>query len=68
VFTQRCRDLSECQSCLKARDMAGDLGWVKRTETKFGEAFHAVAFSLQINELSDLVDSDQGIHVLLRTA
>jgi len=48
--------------------MAGDLGWVKRTETKFGEAFHAVAFSLQINELSDLVDTDQGIHLLLRTA
>ncbi|CAK0909887.1 unnamed protein product [Prorocentrum cordatum] len=68
VFTQRCRELSECQSSLKAREMAGDLGWVKRTETKFGEAFHAVAFSLQINELSDLVDTDQGIHLLLRTA
>jgi len=67
-FTQRCRELSECQSCLKASDLAGDLGWVKRGSEKLGEAFEAAAFSLQVNQLSDLVDSDQGVHILVRTA
>jgi len=67
-FTQRCRDLSECQSCLKAADLAGDLGWVKRGSEKLGEAFEAAAFALQVNQFSDLVDSDQGVHILMRTA
>jgi len=68
VFSQRCRDISECQSCLKAGDLAGDLGWMKRGDNKLGEAFEAAAFALQVNQLSDLLDSDQGIHVVLRTA
>jgi len=67
-FTQRCRELSECQSCLKAADLAGDLGWVKRGGEKLGETFEVAAFALQVNQLSDLVDSDQGIHILMRTA
>merc|ERR1711941_226262 len=68
MFTQKCRDLSECQSCLKAGDLIGDLGWQKRGQGKFGEAFEAMAFSLQVGQLSDLVDSAQGIHVIVRTA
>jgi len=74
VFTQRCRDLSECQSCLKAGDLAGDLGWLKRGTSaatsagKLGEAFEVSAFGLQVGQLSDLVDSDQGVHIILRSA
>eukprot|EP00928_Gymnodinium_smaydae_P009584 TRINITY_DN13596_c0_g1_i1.p1 TRINITY_DN13596_c0_g1~~TRINITY_DN13596_c0_g1_i1.p1 ORF type:complete len:556 (-),score=124.38 TRINITY_DN13596_c0_g1_i1:62-1615(-) len=68
IFTQRCRELSECQSCLKAGELAGDLGWQRRGQGKFGETFESAAFALQIGELSDLVDSDHGVHVLLRTA
>merc|ERR1719296_67043 len=68
VFTQRCRELSECQSCLKAGDLAGDLSWVKRGSNKMGEAFEQTAFGLQVNQMSDLIDSDQGVHVVLRTA
>merc|ERR1719221_2580160 len=55
VFTQRCRELSECLSCLTAGDLAGDLGWVK--PGKFSPAFDAAAFMLQVGQLSDLVDS-----------
>lgn len=68
IFGQRVRELSECQSCLKAGDLAGDLGWVKRGTCKLGEVFEAAAFALQLNQLSDLVDSDQGVHIILRTA
>lgn len=66
AFTKRCRELSECPSSMKAGDLAGDLGWVK--PGKFGQAFDDAAFLLQVGQLSDLIDSDQGIHVILRTA
>merc|ERR1712190_226170 len=48
VFTQRCREISECQTSLTAGDLAGDLGWVKpgKNEQKFGPSFDAAAFSL----------------------
>lgn len=68
IFTQRCRDLSECQSCLKAGDLAGDVSWVKRGDKKFPEAFETTAFGLKVNQMSDLIDSDQGVHIVLRTA
>jgi NIMA-interacting peptidyl-prolyl cis-trans isomerase 1 len=68
IFTTRVRELSECQSSLKAGDHAGDLGWVKRGTSKMGDVFEAAAFPLQCNQMSDLVDTDQGVHIILRTA
>lgn len=66
AFSQRCRELSECQSSLKTGELTGDLGWVK--PGKYGPAFDAASFALQVGQLSDLVDSDQGVHVIMRTA
>lgn len=66
VFTQRCKELSECQSSLKSGELVGDLGWVK--PGKLGQNFDDTAFSLRVGQLSDLVDSDQGVHVIMRTA
>mmetsp|Transcript_59657 Transcript_59657/g.168074 ORF Transcript_59657/g.168074 Transcript_59657/m.168074 type:complete len:542 (-) Transcript_59657:208-1833(-) len=66
VFTQRCKEFSECQSCLKSGDLIGDLGWVKPGQ--HGQSFDEAAFALPVGQLSDLVDSDQGVHVILRTA
>jgi NIMA-interacting peptidyl-prolyl cis-trans isomerase 1 len=68
IFSTRVRELSECQSSLKAGDLAGDLGWVKKGTSKMGEVFEAAGFALQKNQLSDLVDTEQGIHIILRTA
>lgn len=65
-FCQRCRELSECPSCLKGGDMVGDIDWVRKG--KMGAAFDEVAFALQVGQLSDLVDSEAGIHILWRTA
>merc|ERR1712048_1323348 len=28
LFTQKCRELSECTTALKGGDLAGDLGWL----------------------------------------
>merc|ERR1712066_97156 len=28
IFTQRCKAVSECITCLKGGEMAGDLGWL----------------------------------------
>eukprot|EP00929_Paragymnodinium_shiwhaense_P022533 TRINITY_DN14371_c0_g1_i2.p1 TRINITY_DN14371_c0_g1~~TRINITY_DN14371_c0_g1_i2.p1 ORF type:complete len:587 (-),score=128.74 TRINITY_DN14371_c0_g1_i2:34-1794(-) len=70
MFTQRCRELSECTTSLTTGELAGDLGWVKpgKNEAKFGPSFDAAAFSLQTGQLSDLIDSEQGIHILIRAA
>merc|ERR1712183_789987 len=70
AFTQRCRELSECTTCLTTGELAGDLGWVKpgKNEQKFGPSFDSAAFALSIGQLSDLIDSDQGIHILIRAA
>ncbi|CAL1136549.1 unnamed protein product [Cladocopium goreaui] len=66
IFTQKCKDMSECQSCLKAGELVGDLSWVK--PGKYGQSFDDVAFALSVGQLSDLVDTDQGVHIILRSA
>merc|ERR1712187_535164 len=62
VFAQRCRELSECQSSLRGGDMTGDLSWVRRG--KMGTTFDEAAFASRIGQLSDLVDSDAGVHLI----
>jgi len=68
TFAEQCREVSECTTCSASGDLAGDLGWLKpgKNEQKFGPSFDAAAFSLQVGQLSDLVDSDHGIHIFIR--
>ena len=46
--------------------MIGDLGPFSRGQMQ--KSFEDVAFKLKVGELSDIVDSDSGIHIILRTA
>lgn len=78
AFTQHCRAVSECTASLKGGDLAGDIGWLKLPEVKPGEklskdlAAKAVviraALSLEIGEVSDIVVSEEGVHLLKRSA
>jgi len=68
-FTSKCREISECQTSLKGGELAGDLGWLSRERPRSGQPeVHKAAFSLGVGQLSDLIVSKDGIHVLLRTA
>lgn len=53
---------------LKAGELTGDLGWVKRGSCTYGDAFEATVFALQVGQMTDLVDSDQGVHIVFRSA
>mmetsp|Transcript_17515 Transcript_17515/g.48008 ORF Transcript_17515/g.48008 Transcript_17515/m.48008 type:complete len:556 (+) Transcript_17515:137-1804(+) len=68
-FTAKCREISECQSALKGGELAGDLGWLSRDKPRSSMLeVHKAAFSLAVGQISDLVESSSGIHVLMRTA
>lgn len=59
-FNKFARELSECRSA--AND--GDLGHFGRGQMQ--KQFEDAAFALAPGEISDLVDSDSGIHIILR--
>eukprot|EP00928_Gymnodinium_smaydae_P040774 TRINITY_DN2761_c0_g5_i1.p1 TRINITY_DN2761_c0_g5~~TRINITY_DN2761_c0_g5_i1.p1 ORF type:complete len:480 (-),score=96.10 TRINITY_DN2761_c0_g5_i1:56-1495(-) len=71
AFTAQCRGGSECDSAQKGGDLAGDLGWLAKDPAKNKRVPAAVtraAFRLEVGELSDIVCSERGVHLLLRTA
>lgn len=59
-FDKIARERSECRSA--AND--GDLGLFGRGQMQ--KQFEDAAFALAPGEISDLVDSDSGIHIILR--
>ena len=64
AFEELAATESHCSSA--KRPQAGDLGVF--TRGKMQPAFEQGAFALQVNELSDLVYSDSGVHIILRTS
>ncbi|EDO05690.2 putative Peptidyl-prolyl cis-trans isomerase NIMA-interacting 1 [Babesia bovis T2Bo] len=61
-FRRIATSISECSSASKG----GDLGFFSREQMQ--ASFSNAAFNLQVGEISDLVDSDSGIHIIYRIA
>ena len=61
IFTDLAKQYSECSSAANG----GSLGQFGRGEMQ--QAFEEAAFKLKVGELSDIVDSDSGLHIILRT-
>ena len=53
---------SDCSSAKRG----GDLGFFGRGQMQ--PSFENATFDLKVGEMSDIVESDSGIHVILRTA
>eukprot|EP00927_Polykrikos_kofoidii_P051383 TRINITY_DN45180_c0_g1_i1.p1 TRINITY_DN45180_c0_g1~~TRINITY_DN45180_c0_g1_i1.p1 ORF type:complete len:526 (+),score=90.68 TRINITY_DN45180_c0_g1_i1:323-1900(+) len=78
AFTARCRALSECETARRGGDLTGDIGWMDRDNTKNVDprgrdakvpaSLLRAAFSLAVGQLSDIITSERGVHLLLRTA
>ncbi|CAI5723989.1 unnamed protein product [Peronospora effusa] len=62
LFEDIAKEESDCSSAKRG----GDLG--PFTRGKMTPSFEKAAFGLKIGELSDLVESDSGIHIILRIA
>ncbi|GAA5922880.1 peptidylprolyl isomerase ESS1 [Sporobolomyces koalae] len=59
-------DLARTQSdCSSARD-GGDLGYFGRNQMQ--KPFEDAAFALRVGEMSDIISTDSGVHIILRQA
>jgi len=66
AFRKLCQQHSECSTADNAGQLCGDLGWVSRGQ---GEAaFEQAAFSLRKGEVSDVVATSRGMHLIQRLA
>ncbi|KAK5773964.1 peptidylprolyl isomerase ESS1 PWA37_003089 [Arxiozyma heterogenica] len=59
-FENIARERSDCSSYKRG----GDLGWFGRGEMQ--PSFEKVAFSLPIGKISDIVETDSGVHLIKR--
>lgn len=65
-FRRMCQAHSECSSADSGGQLCGELGWVSRGQ---GEAsFESAAFTLRVGELSDVVQTSRGMHLIQRIA
>ena len=60
-FGSLARKHSDCSS----HDHDGDLGWFGPGQMQ--KPFEDAAFSLRVGEISGIVDSQSGVHLVLRT-
>lgn len=68
-FMELCKEHSECETARKGGAMCGDLGWLTPEErTKMGGSFREVVDVLLPGQFSDIAVSDQGVHLVQRTA
>ncbi|GAA5894407.1 hypothetical protein JCM5296_005159 [Sporobolomyces johnsonii] len=50
--------------CSSARD-GGDLGWFGRNQMQ--KPFEEASFATEVGQLSDIISTDSGVHIILRT-
>lgn len=60
-FARLAREHSDCSS----HDHGGDLSWFGHGQMQ--KPFEEAAFSLRVGEISDIVDTQSGVHLILRT-
>ncbi|KAF4696981.1 hypothetical protein FOZ60_013332 [Perkinsus olseni] len=65
-FPELCKKHSECLSSRKTGHLCGDLDWFGHG--KMMPEFEEAAFALDVGEMSDLVYSPSGIHIIVRIA
>ncbi|KAJ7292409.1 hypothetical protein O6H91_13G024000 [Diphasiastrum complanatum] len=56
---------SEHSDCTSAK-RSGDLGWFGRGQMQ--KPFEDATYALRVGELSDIVETDSGLHIILRTS
>ncbi|PFH49667.1 hypothetical protein AMATHDRAFT_147167, partial [Amanita thiersii Skay4041] len=58
-------ELAEKHSDCSSHTARGDLGWFDKG--KMQKAFEEAAYELEVGEMSDVVSTDSGVHLILRT-
>ncbi|CAN6463643.1 unnamed protein product [Victoria cruziana] len=58
-------DLASRYSDCSSAKRSGDLGFFGRGQMQ--KPFEEATFALQVGEISDIVDTDSGVHIILRT-
>ena len=61
-FSELASTESDCSSAKKG----GDLGYFGRGQMQ--KPFEEASYALKVNELSEVVETDSGLHIILRTA
>merc|ERR1712137_348378 len=67
IFHVLARKHSECDTAMQPGQNAGDLGWVTRGASG-NLQFEAVMFALKVNEVSDIIQTPRGLHIIQRIA
>lgn len=68
-FAKVCKEHSECPTAQKGGGMCGDLGWMSRdAQRKLGDSFLNAVAVLRPGDYSDIVASNDGLHLIQRIA
>ncbi|KAJ7897248.1 hypothetical protein B0H14DRAFT_2677522 [Mycena olivaceomarginata] len=60
-FSELARQHSDCSS----HDQGGDLGWFGHGQMQ--KPFEEAAYGLQVGQISDVISTDSGVHLVMRT-